>query len=272
MKSIYRFQQLLLLFFSFLVFSCEMKQDVELDLPAVEQEIIVECYLEPGGEYRALVTKSLDFFESTQLEGVDTAQITISSGDEEITLWNLRQADTLYNKVFNYWHSDTVKYQEGKEYRISISFNGKTKVSGKTRFLPKANIKDISFSFDTDTTAAAQIKIEDNNPDQDNYYRVVIRGTNPKNAPTYDEIWTDETAQNGILTVKTPAVFMAGWGPAVNIFHIDEKYYHFLKSVQQARDANYNPFMQPSTIQSTLDGATGVFTALSLSTDTVVVE
>ena len=272
MKNIYRFQQFLLLILPVVLLACEMKQDVELDLPAVKQEVIVECYLEPGGEYRALVTKSLDFFESTQLEGVDTAQIIISSGEEEIALWNLRQADTLYNKVFNYWHSDTVEYKEGKEYQISISLNGETIVSGKTRFLPKATIKDISFSFDTDTTAAAQIKIEDNNPDKKNYYRVVIRGTNPKHAPTYDEIWTDETAQDGVLTVKTPAVFIAGWGPAVNIFHIDEKYYRFLKSVQQARDANYNPFMQPSTIQSTLDGATGVFTALSLSTDTVVVE
>lgn len=271
MKDIYPYLKSLLLSLPLLLLSCEMKQDVVLDLPLAEQEIIVECYLEPGGEYRALVTKSLDFYQAAQLEGVDTAQIILSSGNEEIKLWNLRQADTLYNKVYNYWNSEIIEYEEGKEYQISISFNGKTRVSGKTRFLPRPEVKNISFSFKNDTTAAALIKVEDD-PAEKNFYRVVIRGTNPEYAPTYDETWTDETALNGTLLIETPYLFEGGWDQAVNIFHIEEEYYHFLESVQQARDANYNPFMQPSSINSTLDGATGVFTAISLSTDTVVVK
>ncbi|WP_160164125.1 DUF4249 domain-containing protein [Nafulsella turpanensis] len=247
-----------------------MKQDVELDLPAAEQQLIVECYLEPGGQYKALVTKSLSFFESTQLEGVDTAQIVISSGDKEIKLQNLRHADTLNKKVYNYWHPKEVKYEEGKEYQISISFDNEIKVSGKTRFLPIAPILKVYPELRTDTTAALFVEIEDN-PREENYYRVVIKSPNPQIPPTYDKVWADDNS-NRKFTVKTPVIFKMGWKVAVNVYHIDKKYYNFLKSSQQARDANYNPFMQPATIESTLDGATGVFTAISLSSDTVVIE
>ena len=253
--------------------ACNMQQEVEIELPPPEQDLIVECYLEPGEPFRALVTSSSSFYEETQLSAVDSAEISISTGDTSRKLYTLNHVDTNYNKVFNYWHHEKVQYKEGQEYQISIRVEGDLIASGKTRFLPKPTIINSYFKHDNDSMAAAFVEIADN-PNEENYYRVVLRsGSNPKVGVTYDGIWDDKKAENGKLLTHTPYVFKRGWSNvALNVYHIDKSYYEFLKSVKQARDANYNPFMQPASIRSTLDGATGVFTAISISSDTIAIE
>lgn len=254
--------------------ACQMQQEVEVTLPPHQQALVVECYLEPGEPYRALVTHTTSFYEETTVAAVDTAEVYISTASEEAKkLYAAQSIDTGYNKVFNYWHPEEVLYEEGKEYQLSVSVNGEVKATGRTRFLPKPSIKKVEIKFQSDSMAAVYVHIEDNTPEEENYYRILLRGTDTKAGATYDGTWTDEEASNGTIVAYTPADFKRGWHNVVlNVYHIDEKYYNFLQSMQQARDANYNPFMQPATIKSTLDGATGVFTAVSLASDTIAIE
>lgn len=252
--------------------ACQMQQEVEVDLPPHQQELVVECYLEPGEPYRALVTHTTSFYEETKVAAVDTAEVLITSADESRTLLSINSIDTSYNKVFNYWHPHEVSYEEGKEYQISIAVKGEVKATGKTRFLPKASIKKVEQKVESDSMSALFVHIEDN-PEEKNYYRLMMRGTDPKAGYTYDGVWTDEDAANGTLVAYTPYIFVRGWSNVVvNLYHIDKRYYDFLKSIRQARDANYNPFMQPASIQSTVDGATGVFAAISLTSDTIAID
>ena len=252
--------------------ACQMQQEVEVELPPHQQELVVECYLEPGEPYRALVTHTTSFYEETKVAAVDTAEVVISIAGENKRLFSINSIDTSYNKVFNYWHPDEVRFQEGKEYQLTISVKGEVKATGRTRFLPKANISKIEQKIESDSMAALFVTIDDN-PGEKNYYRLMMRGTDPKAGYTYDGVWTDEEAANGTLVAYTPYIFKRGWhSVVVNLYHIDKKYYEFLKSIRQARDANYNPFMQPASIQSTLNGATGVFAAISLSSDTIAIK
>ena len=257
----------------FSVSACDDNQEeVAIALPPHEEAILVECYLEPGENYRALVSKTMDFFEAKETESLDSVKIVVYSGGEEKELKNLATADTLYNKMYNYWSPEEVTFEEGKEYQISISYGDKISAIGKTRFLPKAGIKDIYYKFgqEVDSLASIFVDIEDN-PGERNYYRMVLRGTNPSAGVSYEGLLDDTNAKDGIVTAYTNYDFKEGWRVVVNIYHLEEQYYHFLKSVAQARESNYNPFMQPASIQSSLEGASGIFTTISLTSDTVTV-
>lgn len=248
--------------------ACDMQQDITVNLPPHKEIFVVECFLEPGQEHQALMTKSVNFFEGKWLEGIDGAEIIISSIDGDRTLTNLNKTDTLYYKVFNYYHPDEVVYEEGKEYQITVKYGDEVQASGKTRFLPKVDIEDVYFRQNADSLLATYVEIADN-PDEDNYYKVVLKMAGDRTGTNYEGVWDDLDAKDGTLTVHTTHILPPGGPVVVNVYHIDKQYYEFLKSVTQAREANYNPFTQPATIQSTLDGAVGVFTAISLTSDTV---
>lgn len=255
---------------SVLSIACERQSEVELDLPPHEGELIVECYLEPGKPYRALVSRSVDFFESEKLDGVNGAVVKISSPEGPVELSNFVDADTLYKKVFNYGHQDSVKYAEGAEYQLTVEIDGKLSVSGRAKFLPKVSFGGYHYKYGADTMAALFLGVDDN-PSEENYYRLVLRGTQPEYGTTYDELFSDKDF-NGRLDIHTPYILKDGWTVVVNLYHIDQTYYNFLKSVKKARDTNYNPFMQPASLESGVEGGegtTGIFTALSLTSDTV---
>lgn len=260
------FIPMILLFFA--VAACDMQQDVEVKLPPHEETVVVECYLEPGQPHQVLVTKSLDFFEGKWLEGVDSAEVQISSVDEIRTLRNRNITDTSFHKVFNYYHPDTVVYEEGKEYQISVKYGNELRVSGKTRFLPKAEIERIYFRQNKDSLMAAYVEIADQ-PDEENFYKVVLRSPGDKTGTNYEGAWDDSGARDGKVRVSTEHILPHNMNVSVHVYHIDKKYYEFLKTLEQAIQANYNPFTQPANVQSALDGAVGVFAAISVSSDTV---
>ncbi len=254
--------------------ACEGNQEeVSLNLPAYEEGLIIECYLEPGENYRALVTKTLDFFEAKESETVDSVSISLFVDGTEKVLRNMPVADTLYNKVYNYWLPEKVKYEAGKEYQISVAYGDKVRATGKTRFLPKVKVREPYFKFDkeVDSLASVFVEIEDF-PGEENFYRIVMRGLNPSLGHTYEGLWDDVNAADGVVTAITGYNFFEGAIVVVNVYHLEKSYYRFLKSVTQAKESNYNPFMQPAGIKSTLEGATGVFSAVTLTSDTIIVK
>ena len=265
---------MLSLLINFSLFSCESQQDeVVVDLPAHEEGLIIECYLEPGENYRALVTSTMDYYDAEEIQLIDSVKISVSSGGEEKELLRVKAADTSYNTVYNYWLPDKVEYKEGQEYFINVAYGDEIRASGKTRFLPKARLRDVYFKYsqEVDSMAAIFIEIEDE-PEKKNFYRVVVRGSDPAAGYTYEGLWDDADASEGVVRVYSNYGLKDEWRVVVNVYHLEEQYYNFLKSVSQAIESNYNPFMQPASIQSSLDGATGIFTAITLTSDTIKVE
>ena len=65
------------------------------------------------------------------------------------------------------------------------------------------------------------------------------------------------------FTLGTSYIFDPGDRLFVTLYHFDRPYYLFRQSVNDARNANGNPFSQPSAIKSTVEGGIGVFTILS---------
>ena len=47
-----------------IILSCEdMETVIEIEMPAIEKELVIECYLEAGKPYRLLLTETKDYFE-----------------------------------------------------------------------------------------------------------------------------------------------------------------------------------------------------------------
>ena len=71
-----------------LVLSCrDMETVVQIELPPVEKQLVVECYLEPGKPYRLLLTETKDFFEDIDAcPFVRKAMVVISHGNVKDTL------------------------------------------------------------------------------------------------------------------------------------------------------------------------------------------
>ena len=65
--------------------SCNLTNDVNIELPAYDQQPVVECYLEPGKPFRLLLTKSYAYFDPLGLDSsflektlLSNALVTIS--------------------------------------------------------------------------------------------------------------------------------------------------------------------------------------------------
>ena len=73
------------------------------------------------------------------------------------------------------------------------------------------------------------------------------------------------------FTVGTSYRFFAGDTVTATLYHTDQAFYRFRRSLNDARNANGNPFAQPSAIYSTVQGGIGIFTVLNYNRLTRVV-
>lgn len=263
-------------FYTFLLLltcaACDMQQDIEVAMPAHTPITFVECYLEPGAPIRALATQSVAFFDSAEVAPADDLDIIIFRNGEQVHLKNEYQVDSLHNNIFNYISKDTVRYDRSSRWEMVVYRQEKEIARSEARFLPKPVIKDISYTLGADSLIALEIELEDNAAEE-NYYRLRVYAKGEFPGSGFSSLWTDEAAKGGTLrlhtgfSVKTPNDVLH-----ITVYQVDKPYYTYLKSLQKAFDANYNPFAQPANIESNLQGeAMGVFTAVTGTTQTLTI-
>ena len=115
--------------FTVFLFSCGgLEKEIDLELPAYESQIVVECYLQPGLPYALALTKSaayfdpfptnnFDFLESILEEG---AEVIISHQGEFIKLENQLYFDQEAQRLYNYFNSDLVPADFENNFTLSI--------------------------------------------------------------------------------------------------------------------------------------------------------
>lgn len=268
-----RMHKALLFFLLLLGAACSMQQDIEVNLPAHTPIPFVECYLEPGVPARVLATQSVAFFEKLEVAPEDDLNVRLYRNGEEILLKDEYLVDSTHNNVFNYISSDTVHYDQTSQWELVVHKEEKEIARGEARFLPRPEIEKINYTLGADSLIALEIKIKDN-PEEKNYYRVRIYAKDEFPGSGFNVLYTDEIARGGTLTVHTGLTLRTpNNGLVVSVYHLEESYYTFLRSLQKAFDANYNPFAQPANVESNLQGeAMGVFTAVSGVTELVYVD
>lgn len=261
-KTNYRIFHLLHTAIFLYVSACNGIKDINVPLPEYENKLVVECYIEPGKPYRLLLTESLSYFDDPAVPDVRDALVTITSGGITDTLFYSEDyQDPLSGKFYNYINlNKSAPFTYGTSYSLFIKDNKGRTITGSTTLLYPVMINSIEFENNENDRRAVLISFnEDQNTE--NFYRFLIFQNT--GMTQRDAVFSDRLFNSSQATIASGNQFGEGDIIFIWLYHIDKSYYEFLKSLEDARGANGNPFAQPSAIKSNVSGGIGIFTGLS---------
>ncbi|HYG39970.1 MAG TPA: DUF4249 domain-containing protein [Cytophagales bacterium] len=264
------FKYLLIAFcLGLLLFGCDLEKDITIDLPKHQSQLVVECYLEPGRKVQLLLTESSSYLDSLSSPFVNDALITVTYNNIVDTLFLNTQFEEGY-KVYNYISNKIVPADFERDFFLYIKDSKGRTITGKTKLLQAVPIDTAEYKFNEDSLAYVLMSFEDDTT-RENYYRLVVHKDSLTNV-VQRFVFTDEFSETSKISVGTPYTFEKGKEAFLTLYHIDESYYKYVRSVDAARDGNSNPFAQPAMIMSNVGGGIGIFTGLAFDFRAVRIE
>lgn len=269
-----------------LLASCNLEKAIDIDLPKGKDQLVVECYLEHGKPYQLLLTETVPYLSPPNgtafgLPDVLGATVSITHNNQVITLIYKPNVDISNNKVFNYTSTQLVDSTIKGDYSLFVRDTKGREITAKTRFLPKLTIKEISWEFQNDplledTARKALVLVRHNKFSNTQRQRIQIGKVNNKDTLklttetdfTYEGIFST----NNVVTIGTRYLFKKKDTIFVRLFNIEQQYYAYKRSVDASQGANGNPFAQPVSITSGVQGGIGVFTTLVYDKRNVIIE
>lgn len=265
-----------LLLAAFTLGACNLEKDIDIELPAYESQIVLECYLEPGKPFRLSLSRGSGFFDSLPSRDplgflgkilVQEARVTIRHAGTTYVLDNRLIFDGKEQRLYNYQADALVPLDTLQPFTLEIlTKDGKT-ITASTKLLPVVPIDSIVINFKEGDTLARALTYFTDPPGQPNYFRRVLHLNTLDSIPEQDFTVDDRFVEN-VFVFGSGYDYQVGDTLINTIYHIDQAYFNFLESLQRAVFANINPFAQPSSILSNLGGtanAIGVFTGLQYS-------
>ena len=273
------------LFLVFLFSACgDLEKEILVELPPYDRQVVLECYLEPGKPFQLLLTRSDSYFapfptQNNQfLENIleQDAEVIIRHNGEEIVLANQLYFDSETGKVYNYFNPTLVPEDYEQSFDLVISTSNDQTIEASTQILPIVPIDStvIFFNEEKDTLARAETYLTDDSQ-VDNFYRRSLHMSSLETEAEQDFVTDDVVFESEKFFFGTAFDYTEGDTLIFTIYHIDQTYFQFWRSVQQAILSNENPFGQPSPVISKLDGtanALGIFTGLSYDRVTTIIE
>ena len=248
-----------------ILFSCSLEREIEVNLPVYEKQLVVEFYMERDQPVKVLVTESDPYFDTLRFPFINNAVILLNSGIQTDTIPFSPIIDIESRKIYNYGRPDYLTSDTSVEYSVTIRDSIGRELTGKTRFLPLPDVDtiEVRYSPDQDSLVGFLIWLNDI-PDQTNYYRIIMNEDSLTGSPAVDFTLTDNGLDGKRFPVGTSFRFERNHKMHFRIFHIEQAYYNYLRSMEAASRANGNPFAQPATILSPMKGqGFGIFTTLN---------
>lgn len=247
-------------------FACNLEQNIDIDLPQVPSQLFVECYIEENKPIRILLTESVGFLDVDVLPTINQGtEISLTSNDgQEYLIEAEFSFDSLDGTAYNYISQESLnQIPSNREYELKISDELGRTLRGTTRFLEKPQIENIEARFrESDSLAFLLVTFPDLDPMADNFYRIVINQDTLGGVREIDFYLQDLFTTDNKITIGTGFNYEKNDTLFVSLYHIEEKYFDFLQSVDDASNANGNPFAQPAVIKHTVEEGMGVFTTL----------
>lgn len=261
--------------------ACGLEREVDIELPGYQSRLVVECYLEPGQPFSLLLSRSFPYFDPFPPLGleflenilVDSARVAVFHRGKTYELRNQLAINPFTRKVFNYLSPEKVPFDTLNPFELLITLPDGQFVAGTARLLPKTPIDSLVVQFAGSDTLARVLTYFTDNPGQDNYYRRMFHKSSLDSAAIQD-FSADDRILEGIAVFGTGYNYSAGDTVISTLFHIEKAYFEFLESMEDAVNANGNPFAQPSPIISNLQGsanAAGIFTGISYDRKAIIV-
>jgi hypothetical protein len=263
------------------VASCNLEQEIELELPVAENKLVVECYLEPGQPFTLLLSRTAGYFEpfpTDQAEFVsgllvDGATVRIRHNGETYELDNGFFFNPFTLKFFNYGSDAIVPEDFENAFELEITTADGEVITATTKILPPVPIDTVEVQFNNTDSLARTLVFFPDDPNAENFYRNMLHLNSLDSIPQQDFPLNDQFVDNGALVFGTNYDFSRGDVVYHTIYHLDRAYYDFIVSLQNALASNGNPFAQPGGIISNVSGdAIGIFTGLSYDRKMTLIE
>jgi hypothetical protein len=254
--------RLLLSAFCFSLAGCNMEKEIDLNLPDFKSEITVECYLEQGKPYRATVSESTSYFDRPEPVLVPDATVIITYNGQPDTLLFQPYFDQKVRKFYTHVSKTVANGETGATYALEVFDTRGRRVTGTTSFLPVVAIDSLEYIFNGNGKALLQINFNDYGGTEDFYRFQIYKDSLSSTKRENDSFFSDRLRNGQKIQIGTSYKFFRNDTLFINLFHLEKPYFTYLSTVNDARDANGNPFAQPSAIKSTLQGGIGVFTTL----------
>jgi hypothetical protein len=259
-----------------------LQKDINVPLPAYANQLVVECYLENGRIPRLAVTESVPYLDNGQAAAAGSYLLKLPNGQNvqlpadvavKLTLPNGRTMnlafkpglDAATGKYYTHIGTTPITARAGQQFALDAQDQRGRHVTGTTvvpTFIPIDSVK-YKFNAQTDTSRRAYFMTKWRDPAATtDFYRLMLHKGRPSNNSETDNDIRDRLFNGQAYAQVTRYRFRPYDTITATLYHVDSLYFDFRQSVRDARNANGNPFSQPSAIHSTVQGGIGVFTVL----------
>lgn len=243
----------------FLFTSCQLEDEINLDLPQSKGVYMVECYLIPGQPARLSLYKTNPLNEKMALELEWKAQASITNGEKEYRLLNmLNVTDEGY--IYNYISEDTIT--AGAGYALTIVTQEKDTLRSYTSSVSAAKMDTVAISGNT-------LSLSINNEPAESYYMVVLRKYNNTGFKVKSHLFA-LNSQSKSFPVYLKDNFQDYTKVSVSLYCITKENYDFQQSIDQAEGAGGNIFNVPAQIKSNVENSIGIFTYCTVDEQEII--
>lgn len=268
------------------------QKDIEVPLPAYANQLVVECYLENGSIPRLAVTESVPYLDDGQAVAAGSYILKLPNGQTvqlpidvtvNLTLPSggmMKMAfkpglDSTTGKYYTHIGTGPITAQAGQQFALDAQDLRGRHVTG-TAIVPTFILIDsVKYKFNNLTggnrKAYFLTKWTDPAATTD-FYRIMLHKGRPSNNSETDADIRDRLFNGQPYAQVTRYRFDPNDTITATLYHVDTLYFDFRQSIRDARNANGNPFSQPSSIHSTVRGGIGVFTVLVKDQKTLILK
>jgi hypothetical protein len=267
----------------FLILISSCTEELKLDLPEPDDEIVIDGWIESNQYAKVLLTRNAPFFSSIDSVSIrnlvlSRAKVTLSDGDSSEVLI-LRRNDEYFPPYI--FEGNEIKGEIGKTYTVTAEYGGK-KAWASTTIPPKVGLDTIYLTLESGSDTLGSVHIEFTDPaNEKNYYRVLtkVRGKDRRFISPLIMGFDDKYfsgAKFGFSMSRGPSSFISSRvnkyfavGDTVDIKFctIDKESFDFWSTFQDEILNSTNPFASSlAKIKSNVKGSgLGVFTGYGVN-------
>ncbi|MDP5171141.1 MAG: DUF4249 domain-containing protein [Bacteroidia bacterium] len=286
------------------LYSCDLTQNIEVDLPEYESEIFVESYLQPGLPFSVVMTRTVGYFDDLQLIYVEDAVVSVTYNNQTDTLTPLELPlntpglelllDTALINSFREFLGDAI-YLYGSltpvptlydsPFVLNVTTADGVQLSATTIIPRPVEFEDPVIRFNDEERALILTRFQDNADTKDYYRRILaVREQDiiENEDGTVDTVWVsdeeqdfivdDELTNGEIQVFGTTFDYSRGDTLIQTIYSVTGDYADFITTRDAAIGASLSPFGQPARLKSNIEGGQGIFTGQSRSELVTIIE
>lgn len=247
-----------------LLVACE--KEITIDLPPLESELVVECYLTSGYPYLLSLSETVSYFDLVGLPLVKNAIVAIKHNGITDTL---QYIDT----IGAYFANRIVLPNDTGTYHLYINDTAKARiVTATAQMLPIVPIDTIIYIKNDSAQASILTYFTDNDLTK-NYYKYYVARLN-NNMPDSLTIrsFSDVIFSGQRIVAGTAYNYPINNEVLVRVYNISQDYYDFLETSERASFAVQGSFGRPARIISNINNGTGIFTVLSYDEQRIMIQ